>query len=56
MKDSSGIWNSEELRRDVRTTLGTTKWQVIPFSLPIDVCFKYILMAARKALEIHRKS
>ncbi|KAF7139491.1 hypothetical protein RHSIM_Rhsim07G0222100 [Rhododendron simsii] len=28
MKDSSGIWNSEELCRDVRTTLGTTKWQL----------------------------
>lgn len=39
LKDSSGPWNSEEIRRDLRTTLGTTKWQVIPFSLSIDVCF-----------------
>ncbi|KAL3505072.1 hypothetical protein ACH5RR_034913 [Cinchona calisaya] len=28
MKDSAGIWNSDELRRDLRTALGTTKWQL----------------------------
>ncbi|XWS14776.1 hypothetical protein CRYUN_Cryun35bG0037400 [Craigia yunnanensis] len=26
-KDVSGTWNFEELRRDLRTALGTTKWQ-----------------------------
>ncbi|XAR48403.1 hypothetical protein NMG60_11031222 [Bertholletia excelsa] len=30
-KDSSGTWNSEELRRDLRTALGTTKWQLEEF-------------------------
>jgi len=29
MKDSPKMWNSEELRRDLQTALGTTKWQVI---------------------------
>ncbi|KAL6995411.1 hypothetical protein U1Q18_005548, partial [Sarracenia purpurea var. burkii] len=27
MKESSSMWNSEELRRDLLTALGTTKWQ-----------------------------
>jgi hypothetical protein len=28
-KETSNMWNSEELRRDLQTALGTTKWQVI---------------------------
>lgn len=28
-KDASSIWNCDELDRDLRTALGTTKWQVI---------------------------
>lgn len=27
-KDTSSIWNPNELRRDLLTTLGTAKWQV----------------------------
>jgi hypothetical protein len=30
-KDSSTMWNPEELRRDLQTTLGTTKWQLEEF-------------------------
>lgn len=29
-KDVSNMWNSDELCRDLRTALGTAKWQVIP--------------------------
>ena len=39
-KDVSGTWNFEELRRDLRTALGTTKWQVI-------LCFLYFLCMVR---------
>ncbi|XP_057503446.1 uncharacterized protein LOC130786988 [Actinidia eriantha] len=31
MKDSSSMWNSEELRRDLLTAHGTTKWQLEEF-------------------------
>lgn len=27
-KDKSNAWDAEELRRDLKTALGTTKWQV----------------------------
>ncbi|KAJ8773275.1 hypothetical protein K2173_028452 [Erythroxylum novogranatense] len=30
-KDTSNLWNCEELRRDLRTSLGTTKWQLEEF-------------------------
>ncbi|CAK9182854.1 unnamed protein product [Ilex paraguariensis] len=30
-KDTSGTWNSEELRRDLQTALGTCKWQLDEF-------------------------
>ncbi|XP_021646810.2 uncharacterized protein LOC110639987 isoform X2 [Hevea brasiliensis] len=30
-KDASSLWNSEELHRDLRTALGTTKWQLEEF-------------------------
>jgi hypothetical protein len=32
MKDASSPWNSDELGRDLRTALDTTKWQVIHLS------------------------
>ncbi|GFP92723.1 hypothetical protein PHJA_001416500 [Phtheirospermum japonicum] len=31
MKDTGGVWNLDELGRDLRTTLGTTKWQLEEF-------------------------
>lgn len=31
-KDTSSMWNPEELGRDLRTTLGTTKWQLEEFA------------------------
>ncbi|XP_075511843.1 uncharacterized protein LOC142547432 [Primulina tabacum] len=30
-KNTSGLWNLDELRRDLQTTLGTTKWQLDEF-------------------------
>ncbi|XP_047978934.1 uncharacterized protein LOC125220841 [Salvia hispanica] len=31
IKETSGSWNLDELRRDLQTTLGTTKWQLEEF-------------------------
>ncbi|KAJ0026282.1 hypothetical protein Pint_08674 [Pistacia integerrima] len=31
-KDASSVWDSEELLRDLRTSLGTTKWQLEEFA------------------------
>ncbi|KAK4722697.1 hypothetical protein R3W88_012930 [Solanum pinnatisectum] len=31
LKDTSGSWNCDALRRDLRTTLGTAKWQLEEF-------------------------
>ncbi|BFG18291.1 uncharacterized protein Pyn_27087 [Prunus yedoensis var. nudiflora] len=31
-KDTSSMWDPEELHRDLRTTLGTTKWQLEEFA------------------------
>ncbi|XP_019152998.1 PREDICTED: syntaxin-61-like [Ipomoea nil] len=31
VKDKSNIWNCEELRRDLKTALGTTQWQLEEF-------------------------
>lgn len=31
IKDTSGLWNMDELRRDLQTALGTTKWQLDEF-------------------------
>ncbi|XP_073276723.1 uncharacterized protein [Primulina huaijiensis] len=31
IKDTSGLWNLDELRRDLQTALGTTKWQLDEF-------------------------
>jgi len=39
-KDASGGWNADELRRDLRTALGTTKWQVF-LSPSLCVCINF---------------
>ncbi|XP_057490843.1 uncharacterized protein LOC130776596 [Actinidia eriantha] len=39
MKDSSSMWNSEELRRDLRTALGTTKWQLEEFERAVKFSY-----------------
>lgn len=36
-KDESTMWDVEELSRDLHTTLGTTKWQVISYLLYVAV-------------------
>ncbi|GAA0169758.1 hypothetical protein LIER_24166 [Lithospermum erythrorhizon] len=35
-KDTSGFWNIYELRRDLQTTLGTTKWQLEDFEKVVN--------------------
>ncbi|XP_051139180.1 uncharacterized protein LOC127256980 [Andrographis paniculata] len=36
MKDTDGVWKLDELRRDLRTTLGTTKWQLEEFGQAVS--------------------
>ncbi|KAL3351634.1 hypothetical protein AABB24_019953 [Solanum stoloniferum] len=36
LKDTSGRWNSNELCRDLRTTLGTAKWQLEEFDRAVS--------------------
>ncbi|OIS96268.1 PREDICTED: syntaxin-61-like [Nicotiana attenuata] len=36
LKDTSGRWNSDELCRDLRTTLGTAKWQLEEFERAVS--------------------
>uniref|UniRef100_A0A3Q7JCL7 Syntaxin 6/10/61 N-terminal domain-containing protein n=1 Tax=Solanum lycopersicum TaxID=4081 RepID=A0A3Q7JCL7_SOLLC len=36
LKDTSGRWNSDELCRDLRTTLGTAKWQLEEFDRAVS--------------------
>ncbi|PRQ27806.1 hypothetical protein RchiOBHm_Chr6g0309221 [Rosa chinensis] len=38
-KDSSSMWNPEELCRDLRTTLGTTKWQLDEFARAVRASY-----------------
>ncbi|KAL2520797.1 syntaxin [Forsythia ovata] len=38
-KDSSGVWNSNELRRDLQTTLGTAKWQLEEFERAVNLSY-----------------
>ncbi|KAL6215420.1 hypothetical protein ACLB2K_014850 [Fragaria x ananassa] len=38
-KDSSSMWNPEELGRDLRTTLGTTKWQLDEFARAVRASY-----------------
>ena len=48
-KDDCSIWNCEELGRDLRTALGTTKWQVISplvsFPAPTKISLLFIPLA-----------
>jgi len=39
MKDASTVWNCDEVRRDLQTALGTTKWQVVSLS---KYSFKFV--------------
>jgi hypothetical protein len=45
MKDASSPWNSDELRRDLRTALDTAKWQVIDLSYKpqIECTYEYFV-------------
>lgn len=52
LKDSSGPWNSEEIRRDLRTTLGTTKWQLEEFERAVKS--SYANSSIDDAQERHR--
>uniref|UniRef100_A0A7N0SXJ3 Syntaxin 6/10/61 N-terminal domain-containing protein n=1 Tax=Kalanchoe fedtschenkoi TaxID=63787 RepID=A0A7N0SXJ3_KALFE len=40
VKDSSSVWDSEQLRRDLQTTLGTAKWQLEEFSRAVRSSYK----------------
>lgn len=52
-KDYSGTWNSEEIRRDLRTALGTTKWQLEEFERAVRPC--YADSSAKDAKERHKE-
>ncbi|KAK6939696.1 Syntaxin 6, N-terminal [Dillenia turbinata] len=43
LKDPSNSWDSEGLRRDLRTALGTTKWQLEEFVRAVGSSYKYKL-------------
>ncbi|CAN4115148.1 unnamed protein product [Withania somnifera] len=51
LKDTSGRWNSDELWRDLRTTLGTTKWQLEEFERA--ACSSYDSTSTDDAKERH---
>ncbi|KAA8537831.1 hypothetical protein F0562_027589 [Nyssa sinensis] len=53
MKDTSNMWNSEELRRDLRATLGTAKWQLEEFERAVSS--SYSNSAADDAKDRHRE-
>lgn len=53
MKDSGSLWNSDELRRDLRTALGTTKWQLEEFERAVSS--SYTNNAADDAKDRHRE-
>ncbi|KAG6674526.1 hypothetical protein I3843_15G042400 [Carya illinoinensis] len=38
-KDDSSLWDSEELRRDLHTALGTTKWQLEEFERAVQTSY-----------------
>lgn len=52
-KDSSSMWDSAELRRDLRTALGTTKWQLEEFERAVGS--SYANSSADDAKDRHRE-
>ncbi|GAB4852299.1 hypothetical protein Ancab_016491 [Ancistrocladus abbreviatus] len=54
MKDTSGNWNADELRRDLRAALGTTKWQLEEFERAARSSYMNNI-AADEAKERHRQ-
>ncbi|XVF39834.1 hypothetical protein PTKIN_Ptkin01aG0064000 [Pterospermum kingtungense] len=52
-KDVSGAWNFEELRRDLRTALGTTKWQLEEFAKAVQS--SYSGSSSEDARDRHRE-
>uniref|UniRef100_A0A2P2JL62 Uncharacterized protein LOC105128816 isoform X1 n=1 Tax=Rhizophora mucronata TaxID=61149 RepID=A0A2P2JL62_RHIMU len=52
-KYSSSMWNCEELRRDLRTALGTTRWQLEEFQRAVSLT--YIKSASDDARDRHRE-
>uniref|UniRef100_A0A5B7A4H3 Syntaxin 6/10/61 N-terminal domain-containing protein n=2 Tax=Davidia involucrata TaxID=16924 RepID=A0A5B7A4H3_DAVIN len=53
MKDTSNMWNSEELRRNLHTALGTTKWQLEEFERAVSS--SYANSPADDAKDRHRQ-
>ncbi|XP_015574551.1 uncharacterized protein LOC8288516 [Ricinus communis] len=51
-KQESSMWNSDELRRDLRTALGTTKWQLDEFQRAVSS--SYIKSSTEDARDRHR--
>ncbi|XP_022717279.1 uncharacterized protein LOC111275853 isoform X2 [Durio zibethinus] len=52
-KDVSGTWNFEELRRDLCTALGTTKWQLEEFERAVQS--SYSGSSSEDAIDRHRE-
>ncbi|KAK4352169.1 hypothetical protein RND71_027687 [Anisodus tanguticus] len=53
LKDTSGSWNCDALRRDLRTTLGTAKWQLEEFDRAVRS--SYNSNSADDARDIHHE-
>ncbi|CAN1324027.1 hypothetical protein LINPERPRIM_LOCUS32953 [Linum perenne] len=51
-KNSSTLWDTKELRRDLQTTLGTTKWQLEEFARAVRL--SYVNSSTNDARERHR--
>ncbi|XP_024922917.3 uncharacterized protein LOC107420568 isoform X3 [Ziziphus jujuba] len=52
-KDASSMWNADELRRDLRTALGTTKWQLEEFERAVNS--SYVRNSIDDAKDRHRE-
>lgn len=53
VKDTSSMWNSDELRRDLHTALGTTKWQLEEFERAVKL--SYANTSAEDARDRHHQ-
>ncbi|KAK9270360.1 hypothetical protein L1049_025939 [Liquidambar formosana] len=53
MKDASSMWDSDELRRDLHTALGTAKWQLEEFERAVGS--SYVNSSADDARDRHRQ-